>query len=72
MTWREKVAGKFGKSEHEAGRWILLPMAVTVLLIYLQIYDYALYASIVTFIVWLIYLISHRLEKFFYGKGLRR
>ena len=72
MGTREKIAGKFGRIEHEAGRLIPVPIIITAVLLIINLPEPALYTSILSFVIWLIYHFSHRLEKLFYGKGLRR
>jgi hypothetical protein len=72
MGFREKWAGKFGRIEHEAGRLIPIPIIITGALIIIGLNEPAFYTTILALVIWLIYLVSHRLEKFFYGKGLRR
>lgn len=64
---RIKYAFKFGKLEHKFGRYIGLMIVLT----FLENYFYGLFTNyllIATFIIWVIYLGSHHLEKAFFGK----
>jgi hypothetical protein len=72
MGFREKIAGKFGRIEHEAGKILPIPIVITGILILTKLYEAAFWTTILSFIMWAIYMISHRLEKLFYGKRLRR
>jgi hypothetical protein len=71
-TIREKLAGRFGRTEHRAGRIIVAPIIATIILIYTELYTEALIVSIITLILWAVYIISHSVEKKLYGPGRRR
>lgn len=65
---RRKIAGFFGRIEHTFG--IITGFAIAVFIggVYFDApKQYVLYVGYATFICWLIYLLSHRLEKKFYG-----
>lgn len=70
MINRIKIAGKFGKLEHRAGRLTGLLILICIIFEYFKL-PYRLIVLTATFFMWLIYLISHTLEKKFYGPGLR-
>ena len=75
---RIKIASKFGKIEHKAGRLLgLLIFLDLILLCYITIKYGGLYLHwvdtlfillILTFLCWIIYITSHTLEKKIYGK----
>jgi len=68
---RIRIAGKFGSWEHFCGRIIAIPIILIIFLSYYRKdYDF-LTLGFITFILWAVYLISHTLEKAFYGRGLR-
>ena len=70
---RRKIALFFGRMEHRFGRLTGVMIFVTFLLIYMDATKTWLLVSIgVTFFCWTIYLLSHILEKKFYGnRGFR-
>ena len=71
-SWRERVAGRFGRVEHEAGRLIVVPILASGFFVWFRVWDWALFSVGLVFLLWLVYLVSHSLEKRFYGFGRRR
>lgn len=74
-TWfgRKRIgfASKCGKLEHMTGRLIGVLLIMSGYLAFFKS-ELTFYSICITFIVWFIYLVSHTLEKFFYGnKGPR-
>ena len=73
MKWNSvSTAAKFGRREHLYGRVMGLSALVTIILCWFQLYPFTVISSIVTLYCWAVYLFSHTLEKYFYGKGLRK
>lgn len=70
---RISTASSFGKSEHKAGRWLgILILLGFIVAWYFNSSIYVLIFIGLIFICWLIYIISHTLEKWFYGnRGFR-
>ena len=66
---RIKYAFKFGKLEHRFGRLISIPILVNI--IYCCYFEllFPLVVSSITFICWLIYILSHKLEKKLFGSN---
>lgn len=60
-TIRRRIAGWFGRHEHFAGE--LLGVVLLIEVSYFQTWQF-----IIPFTIWLVYFISHRLEKKVYGK----
>lgn len=60
-TLRRKIAGKFGRYEHFMGE--LLGLALLIVAVKME--DYLHW---VLFTMWLLYYVSHRLEKITYGR----
>lgn len=63
---RVYYASRFGQLEHHCGRlmgWLLI---ATFFVEYLK-FGYTIVWIIITFIIWVTYLLSHTLEKAFYG-----
>jgi hypothetical protein len=80
IPMRRKIALRFGKQEHLFGRLIAIPILCGILFnIYLHKSwhlsewnsneNVNLYFFVTIFFCWLIYLISHTLEKQFYGQN---
>jgi len=69
QNFRIKTASRFGKLEHTTAK--ILGLFLLGVLIYRYFTKQSFYLELIAFVLWLIYHISHRLEKFFYGKGLR-
>ena len=65
--WRIKWAGKFGRIEHRFGRWIAVPIIVTIIHAYFTKDWFELVTGIVTFLCWIVYLSAHTIEKKLYG-----
>jgi len=68
--WRVKQAFRWGKNEHRFGRVMVLPMLFGLMWNYFIIYNLInsiIFAVIISF--WLVYLISHTLEKRFFGSN---
>jgi len=66
-SWRISKAAKFGKKEHKYGRLIAIPIIIS-LIFNLNHQDWINTAlSGLIFLCWIIYIISHTLEKKFYG-----
>lgn len=61
VSLRRKVAGWFGHKEHTAGR-LLGVFSFANLMVHADLFGY------LVFITWLVYIISHTLEKKTYGK----
>lgn len=59
-------ASQFGKLEHKTGRLLGLLIIITFIVELLNL-RYTLYFIIACFVCWLIYLVSHTLEKLTYG-----
>jgi len=59
-------ASRFGKSEHVFGRVLGILIILTFFLEFLHL-GYTLLGIILCFLAWVIYLVSHTLEKLFYG-----
>ncbi len=68
---RIKWACKFGKLEHNSSRLGILVLMIAIVLHLNGYDDIALYLSLVTFILFLIYLISHKIEKKLYPGNFR-
>ncbi len=65
--FRIRTALKFGKMEHKFGRVIAVPIIISIIW-NLKQKDYTnVGVSTVTLICWIIYLVSHTMEKRFYG-----
>jgi len=71
MNWlrtkRIKYAFKMGKLEHKFGRLIAIPIIISMFWSYQTGDKYNLLFTSLTFVCWLIYLGSHRLEKWLFG-----
>lgn len=65
---RIKYATMFGRIEHRFGRWIAFPILANIIYSLYKGYYVVLSISVFTFICWIIYLFSHKLEKKIYGK----
>ena len=63
---RLKYASKCGKVEHFAGRLVGLLVAINLIYDYVKEGEYLF--NLLIFVVWIIYILSHTLEKFIYGK----
>jgi len=64
---RRRIALSFGKKEHLFGRLLFWPIIIGMLINFDLHDNLNFYIFLVTFIFWLIYIISHTLEKKFYG-----
>ena len=65
------LAHKFGKTEHKFGRLMVLPIILNIIYMFLIWNRIGLALSVVAFIFWLVYIISHTVEKKLYH-GVRR
>lgn len=63
---RVRMASMFGRTEHKSGRLLGWLIIAAFFIEYLSL-GYTLYAIVACFICWVIYLISHTLEKLSYG-----
>jgi hypothetical protein len=66
---RIKIASRFGKLEHFTSR--VLGFSLFVLLTYRYLTNQEMIFEIILCALWTIYWMAHRIEKFFYGRGLR-
>jgi hypothetical protein len=69
-NFKIRTALKFGKLEHMFAKILGIYLFVICLIKYFSNQSY--YIELIALILWIVYHISHRLEKFFYGKGLRK
>jgi len=65
---RRKYASKFGKIEHSAGRLLGLILFIGMIYSMWKHDNYQLILWVVSYVVWMAYIISHTLEKKIYGK----
>ena len=73
-NWRIKQACKFGRIEHTSGRWMGIFALLSIALYLTPKYDLSiplLISLILTAVSWLIYLISHKIEKKLYPNNFR-
>jgi len=63
---RVYYASVSGKVEHRSGRLIGLALIATFFIEFLKL-GWTIYAIIVSFSVWIVYLLSHTIEKTLYG-----
>ena len=66
------IAAKFGRMEHRMGRWLFVPIVISIAWSWYNNDIVGMMISTVTFTYWVVYLFSHTFEKKFYGKGLRK
>ena len=71
-TFRQKLAGKFGRIEHFAGRFIGVCALVALICLSQGWIEFTKISLLATFISWIVYLGSHTIEKKLYGPGLRK
>ena len=68
---RIKYALKFGKMEHKSSRLGILVLILAIIAQYNHYHSWALYLTITTLILFIIYLVSHRIEKKLYPSNFR-
>jgi len=68
---RIKYALKFGKLEHKCGRLLGSLILFSIISVYFKIKIFAIILLILTLVCWIIYLLSHTLEKKLYPNNFR-
>jgi len=68
---RIKYASKFGRLEHNSARLCFLSLLLTLLAFKLDVIKWAYYQNWISIFLWLVYWISHRIEKKLYPNRFR-
>ena len=67
---RIKYACKFGKLEHKSGSLLGLFLLITIFLAFIRS-ELIIYSVVITFIIWVVYKCSHKVEKKLYPSNFR-
>lgn len=69
---RRKYALKFGKLEHKSARLLGITIIITLIAIYFKIkQEYIIYLALINLFLWVVYLMSHKVEKKLYPNNFR-
>lgn len=67
-TFRYRNAFRFGRYEHNISCFLFVMLLITILFHYLHRYNTVLYLLVTDIILWLLYWLSHRMEKLLHPK----